>query len=101
MNRHSVARIIQEAGDQTPLEFLLGVMRNPRVPLGLRIDAAAKAAPFVHPRLQATQIVGPVSDEPIRVTLIAEGQPNRTYINGELVSEEPAAAVCGNGSKPP
>jgi hypothetical protein len=99
MNRHSVARIVQEAGDQTPLEFLLGVMRNARLPLALRIDAAAKACPFVHARLQATQIISPVSDEPLRVKLIVDGKPQATYINGKLV-EESGQPLTGDASEP-
>jgi hypothetical protein len=38
-----------------PLDFLLRVMRNPRRPLHERLDAAAKAAPYVHPRLKAVE----------------------------------------------
>jgi hypothetical protein len=36
-----------------PVDFLLNVMMHPDVPLPMRIDAAAKAAPFVRPKLQA------------------------------------------------
>lgn len=37
----------------TPLEFMLGLMANSDLPLTMRLDAAALAAPYVHPRLQA------------------------------------------------
>jgi hypothetical protein len=39
------------ASGLTPLEFLLSVMRDERNDLTSRIDAAAKCAPYVHPKL--------------------------------------------------
>ncbi len=36
----------------SPLDFMLGLMRDPKVPTDLRIEMAAAAAPFVHPRLK-------------------------------------------------
>jgi hypothetical protein len=36
----------------SPLDFMLGLMRDPKVATDLRIDMAATAAPFVHPRLK-------------------------------------------------
>ena len=38
-----------------PVEYLLGVMRNPRASAQRRDWAAAAAAPYIHPRLQAVQ----------------------------------------------
>jgi hypothetical protein len=35
----------------TPLELMLGVMKDPRVPLAVRFDAATKAAPYVHRKM--------------------------------------------------
>lgn len=35
----------------SPKDFLLAVMRDKRVPLAVRMDAAAKVAVFEHPRL--------------------------------------------------
>ena len=32
----------------TPLQFLLGVMRDPKAPTGLRVQVARAAAPLVH-----------------------------------------------------
>lgn len=34
-----------------PLEFLLGIMADPREPTALRLEAAIAAAPYQHPRL--------------------------------------------------
>ena len=35
----------------TPLEYMLAIMRDPDVSHALKLDAAAKAAPYVHPKL--------------------------------------------------
>src|SRR5689334_3296410 len=40
----------------SPLEFLESVYRNEVLPIELRIGAAGKAAPYVHPRLAAVAI---------------------------------------------
>jgi hypothetical protein len=42
----------------TPLEFLMGVYCNEALPIELCIDAASKAAPYVHPRLTAGTLAG-------------------------------------------
>jgi hypothetical protein len=44
------ARAVAESG-QTPLDYLLDVMRNGEDP-AMRLDAAKAAAPYVHPKLQ-------------------------------------------------
>jgi hypothetical protein len=36
--------------NRSPLDFMLALMRDPQVPLDLRIEMAATAAPFVHAR---------------------------------------------------
>ena len=40
-----------------PMEFLLSVMRDPGQPMRDRIDAAAKVANYVHPRLTGLGII--------------------------------------------
>lgn len=42
-----------EASGITPLEYLLGVVRNESADPVMRMDAAHKAAPYVHPKLSA------------------------------------------------
>jgi hypothetical protein len=37
-----------------PLDYFLGIVRDPSKDERLRFDAAKAAAPFVHPRLQTT-----------------------------------------------
>jgi hypothetical protein len=46
------------ASGQSPLEFMLSVMRNPKNPTEMWMEAAVKAAPFCHARLQAIQHTG-------------------------------------------
>jgi hypothetical protein len=47
--REIADRLAQE-GD-TPLDIMLRVMRNTKVDLRIRLDAAKSAAPYLHPRL--------------------------------------------------
>jgi hypothetical protein len=57
-------RLQEEASKQalkggiTPLEFLLGIMRDENEAKGVRMAAAKAALPYCHPRLSATHIVG-------------------------------------------
>jgi hypothetical protein len=44
------AKAIKESG-LTPLDYMLSVMRNEGNELGVRLDAANKAAPYVHAKL--------------------------------------------------
>ena len=68
VNRATAARqkAIAASG-KTPLEHLLSVMRNTKLPSNIRLDAAAKAAPYVHPRLTAIEHSG--GDEPMRMVV--------------------------------
>ena len=43
----------------SPLEYILGVMRNEENALPVRLDAAKSAAPYIHPRLAAIEHTGP------------------------------------------
>jgi hypothetical protein len=42
----------------TPLEFLSGVYRDDALPMALRVEAAGRAAPYVHPRLATVAVTG-------------------------------------------
>lgn len=42
----------------TPLEFMLGVLRNEMLDQATRMDAAKAAAPYMHARLAATELSG-------------------------------------------
>ena len=53
------------AGGDTPLDFLLAVMRGNDAPLDVRLEAAKAAAPYVHPKLASVTLKGD-EDEPVR-----------------------------------
>lgn len=40
---------------QTPLEYLLSIMRNELEEKPIRLDAAKSAAPYIHPRLSSVE----------------------------------------------
>ena len=53
-NKATIARQAEiAASGLTPLDFLLEVMRNEENDLRTRLEAAVKAAPYVHPKLAA------------------------------------------------
>jgi hypothetical protein len=52
----------------SPKEFLLAVMRDRRIPLPARMDAAAKVAVYEHPRLAQT-----TQDLTGGITIVIEG----------------------------
>jgi hypothetical protein len=46
------------ASGLTPLDYLLSVMRDSTQPDAMRLDAAGRAAPYVHPRLSTVEMKG-------------------------------------------
>jgi len=42
------------AGGEMPLEYMLRIMRDPREPAARRDEMSKAAAPFLHPKMQAT-----------------------------------------------
>jgi hypothetical protein len=60
-----------EASGVTPLEFMLSVMRSPRVKMATRFDAARQAAPYVHAKLAAIEHSGPDSG-PVKIIDITD-----------------------------
>lgn len=49
------------ASGLTPLDYMLSIMRDEDNPKDMRLDAANKAAPFVHPKLAAIEHSGGVT----------------------------------------
>jgi hypothetical protein len=60
------------AAGLSPLEFLLSVMRNDEYPLMLRVDAAGKAAQYVHPKLAQVEHSGSITRTDIGELTMAE-----------------------------
>jgi hypothetical protein len=46
------------ASGLTPLDYMLTIMRNEELEAATRLDAANKAAPYVHPKLAAIEHSG-------------------------------------------
>ena len=58
-NKASAARERElAASGLTPVQFLTQVMRDENREIEMRIDAAGKVAPYIHPRLAQTQLTG-------------------------------------------
>ena len=55
----SAKRRLIEASGQMPLDYLIQVMRDIKNSTEVRKDAAAKAAPYLHPKLQTVEVSGP------------------------------------------
>lgn len=58
-NKASIARQAEVAASgQTPLDYLLEIMRDDTAERGERLDAAKAAAPYVHPKLASVEHSG-------------------------------------------
>jgi hypothetical protein len=57
-SNEAARRKAAETGE-TPMEYMLRVMRDPTVDHDRRDKMAQAAAPYVHAKLQTTQITGP------------------------------------------
>jgi hypothetical protein len=54
---------------QTPLEYMLAVMRDPEADRERRDDMAKAAAPYIHPKLASTELKGDANN-PIPITVV-------------------------------
>lgn len=50
------------AAGVSPLEFMLGLMRDDTADAHARLDAAKAAAPYIHPRLSSIEMVAHVTN---------------------------------------
>ena len=51
------------ATGETPLDYMLRVMRDPSIEHCRRDDMAKACAPYVHPKLAATELIGKVEHD--------------------------------------
>ena len=58
-NRRTVETMAKAAQGQSPLDFLLGMMRDDGADEKMRLAAATAAAPYVHAKLSAVELTGP------------------------------------------
>jgi hypothetical protein len=75
----------------SPLDFMLGLMRDPNVPTDLRVEMAAAAAPFVHARPQAPprKRTNPMDSSPIKEVANSTAQKMEEKLS--------APEQCGDG----
>src|SRR5215471_15121679 len=63
-NRATAAKAAEVAASgMTPLDYMISVMRDETATRPERLEAAAKAAPYVHPRLSAVEYTAPAEPE--------------------------------------
>lgn len=55
---------------ETPLAFMLRVMRDPKKPWAARMDMAKSAAPYVHAKLASIEVAGAGRDGALLVQLV-------------------------------
>lgn len=88
-------------GGDTPLDYMLKVMRNPKAHPQRRDDMAKAAAPYVHPKLAAVQHSGPHGGPiPVDLTHVSSDDLQRLKtIFGDLasVAGDDAEADQGGG----
>jgi hypothetical protein len=55
----------------TPLDYMMGIVRNEKEDKTVRLDAAKAAAPYVHARLQTTTLAGD-PEKPLKVDNLSD-----------------------------
>jgi hypothetical protein len=61
------AREVAQAGGITPLDYMLGLLRDESLPPDMRFEAAKAAAPYVHPKLATTEHKGEIKTSTVAV----------------------------------
>jgi hypothetical protein len=82
----------------TPLDYLLGIVRDPNKDERLRFDAARAAAPFMHPRLQTmdNRTTLTMADDPKKTA--AEHRAELAQMLADMgFSEEIVNAIASTG----
>jgi hypothetical protein len=93
--KNAVFLVAASDPNRSPLEFMLALMRDPQVPLDLRIEMASQAAPFVHARPEPTRKTRPDPLD-LRDRLGETGD-----LKFETLAEKPAAEASGDGGPSP
>jgi hypothetical protein len=71
----------------TPLDYMLGIIRNEQEDKTVRLDAAKAAAPYVHARLQNTTLAGD-PEKPLKVDNMSdlEAAPRLAFLMTKAAS---------------
>ena len=88
------------AGGIAPLEFLLQVMRDPHQDLGVRLETAKAAAPYLHARLQAVEHTGDENTATHRWVVELVPLPKREAPSSESLPSNGIARLQGPGHPP-
>jgi hypothetical protein len=81
--------------NRSPLDFMLALMRDLQVPLDLRIEMAAEAAPYVHARPEPARKTRP---DPLD---LRDRLDETGALKFETLAEKPAAEASGDGDPSP
>src|SRR6187200_2213858 len=81
----------------TPLDYMMGIVRNEQEDKTVRLDAAKAAAPYIHARLQTTTLAGD-PENPIKVDNISELEAVRRL--AFLLTKGAAGRCCLTNSLP-
>jgi hypothetical protein len=82
------------AAGETPLEYLLRVMRDPTVDEDRRMDEAKSAAPYVHARLNAVAVNGEIDNKISRNFALHQSR-RFAYVGAERSRRGAAARAAG------
>ena len=76
------------AGGEMPVEYMLRIMRDPREPAARRDEMAKAAAPYLHPKMQAT---APSIDDGSPVVPVINLTINRGPVHSSAEGDKQAA----------
>ena len=96
-NKATAAREAEiKASGATPLDFILGVMRDDSKTVEMRLEAAAKAAPYVHPRLSSVAL-GNKDGEPFQISVEdRQREIEERHARSRRLLDEVFDEVCGD-----
>ena len=96
-NKATAAREAEiKASGATPLDFMLGVMRDDSKTVEMRLEAAAKAAPYVHPRLSSVAL-GNKDGEPFQMSVEdRQREIEERHERSRRLLDEVFDEVCGD-----
>ena len=96
-NKRTELQILRaEEGGIMPLDYMLAVMRDEKNPADLRLEAAHKAAPYVHQKL--AQRVELKNDIHVRIRNMNDAELElelSRLLTGEVIEHEPFQAIAG------
>ena len=71
-----------EAGGITPLEYMLGLLRDPKTTPEVRLDCAKAAAPYLHARLSSVDVKATVAHDGTAIPAnVSPEQAQREYLD--------------------